>query len=174
MAGKTRKLFRTSEPSTQRSRSYCPFTEPTPQPNTCDVRSCQRGQRRFFGEGRGHDYRTPILTIPHALDARIDASRLDVFVPSGRVHAGRWMRILESLLLRSWWRTRTAVSVYAPLPGSSPDVSTTRRGLAASSPLPPPPDRRLMRRGLFRRATGLRTLEAPWPRHTSFCRSGDL
>src|SRR5215208_2685201 len=31
MAGNTRKLLRTSEPSTQRSRSYCPFTEPTLQ-----------------------------------------------------------------------------------------------------------------------------------------------
>ncbi len=92
MAGNTRKLFRTSGPSTQRSRSYCPFTEPTLQPNTCAVRSCQRGQRRFFREGRGQDYRLPILAIPHPLDARIDASRLDVFVPSGRVHAGKWMR----------------------------------------------------------------------------------
>jgi hypothetical protein len=170
MAVNTGKLFRTSEPSTQRSRSYCPFTDPTLQPNTCDIRSCKRGQRGFFGEGRGQDYRTPILAIPHALDARIDASRLDVFVPSGRFHAGRWMRTLESLLLRSKWRTRTAVSVYAPLPGSSPDVSTTRRGLAAWYPSPPLPDRRLMRRGLFRRATGLRTLEASWPRRTSFCR----
>jgi hypothetical protein len=172
MAVNTGKLFRTSEPSTQLSQLCRPFTEPTLQPNPCDIRSCKRGQRGFFGEGHGQDYRTPILAIPHPLDGRIDASRLDIFVPSGRVHAGRWMRILESLLLRLWWRTRTAVSVYAPVPGSSPDISTTRRGLAASSPLPPP-DCRLMRRGLFRRATGLRTLEAPWSRRTSFDRSGD-
>ena len=67
MAGNTGELFRTSEPYTQRSRSYCPFTEPTLQPNTCDIRSCKCGQRGFFGEGRGQDYRTPILAIPTPL-----------------------------------------------------------------------------------------------------------
>jgi hypothetical protein len=105
VAGNTRKLFRTSEPSTKRSRSYYPSTEPTLQPNTCDVRSCQRGQTRFFGEGRRQDYRPPILAIPHPLDARVDASRLDVYVPSGRVHAGKWIRTsrisLPSLMMEN-------------------------------------------------------------------------
>src|SRR5215213_3505011 len=45
MAGNSRKLLRTSEPSMQRSRSYCPSTEPTLQPNILHVRSCQREER---------------------------------------------------------------------------------------------------------------------------------
>jgi hypothetical protein len=105
VAGTTRKLFRTSEPSTKRSRSCYPSTEPTPQPNTCDLRSCQRGQTRFFGEGRRQDYRPPILAIPHPLDARVDASRLGAYVPSGRVHAVKWIRTsrisLPSLMMEN-------------------------------------------------------------------------
>jgi hypothetical protein len=44
-----------------------------------------------FGEGSGQDYRPPTLAIPHPLDAPIDASRLDVFVPAGRNHGGKWI-----------------------------------------------------------------------------------
>src|SRR5215208_2013781 len=87
MAGNTRKLFRTSEPSTQRSRSYCPFTDPTLQPNE-----------------------STLVGWMYLSD------RVGFMQESGCGH-------LESLLLRSWWRTRTAVSVYAPVPCSSPDVS---------------------------------------------------
>src|SRR5918992_2899771 len=138
MAVNTGKLFRTSEPFTQRSRSYCPFTDPTLQPNESTLVAWM-----------------------------YSSHRVGFMQESG-------CGVLEFLLLRTWWRTRTAVSVYAPVPCSSPDVSTARRGLAASSPLPPLPDRRSMRRGLFRRATALRNLVASWPRRTSFCRSAYL
>src|SRR5918994_3942663 len=104
MAGNTGELFRTSEPFTQRSRSYCPFTDPTLQPNESKLVGWMYSSHRVgFMQECGCGF-------------------------------------LEFLLLRTWWRTRMAVSVYAPLPCSSPDVSTARRVPVASSPLPPLPD----------------------------------